>query len=663
MPVADVLNGIALKGFERKFFVGRQQEIRLFRNLLEGSLGDKRIVSLYGIGGMGKSFMLDEYRRLASETGTRFLLIDSRDFEHAPRFLCERTIHLLDGFCPNDAAASKPLPIAEAIRKINLFAANQRLCIAFDSYEELGTLDAWIREQFIPQLHSNTIFVFAGRYPLQGMWKQSPAWRSMIAWVPLGELAYPEVREYASRHDIRDEAWVRSVWNNTHGHPLSLSLAVYAATTGDESRSRTREAVPVDPGEWMREVRPVLRPLVEAASVLRHFHQELLAAAMGEPVSRDAFQELTQLSFVRKAERGWILHDVVRAALAEDVRTRTPERHNLLWKRCALYAYNRLLHRSPGHTDADWQATDAFFYLGDGVVRELFYSVSAPRDWVSVDATNAAEAEKYLERSKRRPRETRIEYDDPDGGTMEDVVTAEQSLCSVSRLELEETRNVEGAQVRLLRAPSGETAGLAVAIPINKDTLDNLLSNPLSSPYFRSLGEQQLTVLRTQAGAASGLWIQGIDVSDFGDAGLRSDAGELLTSFILSSDFVAFATPPYAFLRDALKRLGFEPCGAPESPAAFVLDRRGRRNVRYWRSMLQRLGMEESVPERKSETNDALSGLTERERQIVDLIGQGLTNVEVAKRLYLSEITVKKHLTSIFTKLGIRNRTQLVRRL
>jgi DNA-binding CsgD family transcriptional regulator len=51
--------------------------------------------------------------------------------------------------------------------------------------------------------------------------------------------------------------------------------------------------------------------------------------------------------------------------------------------------------------------------------------------------------------------------------------------------------------------------------------------------------------------------------------------------------------------------------------------------------------------------------LTDREREICSLIAQGKNNKEIAKKLYLSEGTVKNHITNIFNKLELRDRTQL----
>ncbi|APY85441.1 DNA-binding response regulator [Streptomyces alfalfae] len=55
---------------------------------------------------------------------------------------------------------------------------------------------------------------------------------------------------------------------------------------------------------------------------------------------------------------------------------------------------------------------------------------------------------------------------------------------------------------------------------------------------------------------------------------------------------------------------------------------------------------------------DALPGLTEREREILALIGEGLTNRQIWRRLYLAEKTVKNHISRLLAKLGVERRIQ-----
>ena len=54
------------------------------------------------------------------------------------------------------------------------------------------------------------------------------------------------------------------------------------------------------------------------------------------------------------------------------------------------------------------------------------------------------------------------------------------------------------------------------------------------------------------------------------------------------------------------------------------------------------------------------ASLTQRERDIVQLVGQGLSNKEIADQVDIAVITVRHHLTSIFNKLGVANRQKLL---
>ena len=54
-----------------------------------------------------------------------------------------------------------------------------------------------------------------------------------------------------------------------------------------------------------------------------------------------------------------------------------------------------------------------------------------------------------------------------------------------------------------------------------------------------------------------------------------------------------------------------------------------------------------------------LAELTPREVEVLKLIGTGRTNREIAKQLYIAEGTVKTHVTNIFNRLNLRNRTQI----
>ncbi|QHY96900.1 Transcriptional regulatory protein DevR (DosR) [Streptomyces sp. S4.7] len=56
--------------------------------------------------------------------------------------------------------------------------------------------------------------------------------------------------------------------------------------------------------------------------------------------------------------------------------------------------------------------------------------------------------------------------------------------------------------------------------------------------------------------------------------------------------------------------------------------------------------------------DDRLAGLTEQERRILDLIGEGMTNRAIGERLNLAEKTIKNYVSSLLSKLGMERRSQ-----
>lgn len=66
----------------------------------------------------------------------------------------------------------------------------------------------------------------------------------------------------------------------------------------------------------------------------------------------------------------------------------------------------------------------------------------------------------------------------------------------------------------------------------------------------------------------------------------------------------------------------------------------------------------QSVVPRKLRASVARPTLSHREQQVLTLVGEGLTNAEIANRLYLAESTVKSHLASVFTKFGVHSRKE-----
>ncbi|HLV05551.1 response regulator transcription factor [uncultured Georgenia sp.] len=68
---------------------------------------------------------------------------------------------------------------------------------------------------------------------------------------------------------------------------------------------------------------------------------------------------------------------------------------------------------------------------------------------------------------------------------------------------------------------------------------------------------------------------------------------------------------------------------------------------------------ERTVTRRRADHDDPTADLTPSERRVLDLIGDGLSNREIGERLGVAEKTVKNHITSLLSKMGLQRRTQV----
>lgn len=673
-------NGEILKNqidqWEQRLFVGRERELAVFDTYLTSSPSPHRIINLYGTGGMGKSYLLEEFRRSALRYGVLYLLIDSRDITLTKESFCRQVLHLLASACATTTPTVAPDEEGEVyIRYIHELIGGQRLIIALDTYEEMGSIQYWLRETFMVNLKSEVMFVISGRLPLQQTWSTSPAWARLILGMPIKDLEQADVMHYLDRCAITDDRQTEIIWHLTKGHPLTLSLLA-ATPDGTQSyqlhRIKDTEILPHVIRQWLLEVpNELLRVLVEGAAVARIFNEEFLSIILENPVSSRDFEHLTRLSFVRRMEHGWIVHDLVRDGIQRDLQLRKPQRFEEIRRQCILYYCRKLISKKE-RKQMDWESSELFYYLSDALTRSCIYEdTSFAVRFEAVRKDEIEEVRSYLEKQRSLTKVTEIKlFDSVRNRIVDYSITPEMNTLTLKPFDhLDELLTLGSSVLKVARNEEGEIVGLSIVIPIHRGTLSILSELPFSRMYFQNLSEEETASLSVNEEDFVGWCLYALHVSDFGSVTLRSALAIQLMSYWLAGGLLVSMPPPIPYVKEIHQRLGIEYLDAtqhydygPDFPAAgYTVDTRGERMVTVLDKLLRQAGVNIRITSSDTQEKfDPLARLTSRERDVARLLVEGSTNKEIAAVLFLSEISVKKHLTSIFRKFDVKNRMQLI---
>lgn len=660
----------AIEDRQDRYLVGRSEQLALFRRHISGEAVDgKTIWNLYGTAGVGKSFLLDSFRRQAQRTGAIMVVLDSRDYNHTVDRFCRQLLSQLPD-SPGESAHDLNT-LDECITKLRQLASVTKVVLALDTYEEMSELDGWLRDQLVQRLPDNSLLLIAGRYKLEGSWILSPPLRERLFFMPLGNLTDSDSAAYLQQCGIRDDQHIARIRLKTGGHPLALALAADVTPDADWMNASTDEARWFDQlvSAWLREVPDAhLRKVVEAAAGLLRINREVLHVIMDQDIDDDTFSQLISLSFVRKTERGWMLHDLMRLAMRKQLEERTPAYYERLRGRAAQYYAARIRHSAP-YRNTEWEVGELFYYTGIPLIRALLQSYSRGQYvWEPLTQSNLSEGEAYLQRRLHEATPLRLSGMDPETDmAYDEFVGKEDMIYTIQHLNLRTWVQLDSQAAMLLRSTDGRIMGLAVIVPMHKATLPILYEDPFSSPYLQSLSQEERKLLEVEPPDQAGWFIRTIDYGDWQNSDMVLEAMYLLFSYMCAGGIFITSPPPMSFFHDAHLNLGFHLApgivhcnydGKTPTPT-FVLDTRGDKLEQFLRFLLRRGGFPNELHVKSSHEMQ----LSAREREVAALVLEGLTNSEIARALYVSEITVKKHVSSIYSKLSVKGRSHLIKLL
>jgi hypothetical protein len=343
-------------------FVGRADELRLFRSLLGRACLPFCGLHVYGPGGVGKTALLREFGRLGQAEDMAVAYIGGRDIEASPESLLDAL-----GVELGLPAGESPLPL--------LAATTRRHLVLIDAYESLRPLDAWLRETFLPQLSRKVLVVLAGREVPSVAWRGDPGWQMLIHPLALRHFSPDESQAYLRQRGVPADQHA-AILAFTHGHPLALSLVADACAGQPDWRFQLGGAPDLINALLERLVDRAPdadhRTALEALGLVRVTTEGLLAAMLEMPDAHEMFEWLRGLSCVEHAAEGLRPHDLVRDALLADLRWRNPDRHAELHRRARRYYAQRLRDTGAGQGQQRAVFDTIFLHRDNPAVRPCF---------------------------------------------------------------------------------------------------------------------------------------------------------------------------------------------------------------------------------------------------------------------------------------------------
>ena len=361
-----------LKQLRRRRFVGRRRELGQLDQCTE--LDGPAVTFLHGIGGMGKSALLEVLQEQWRARGVRSIYLDARRLEPTPRGFWEA----LGGELGLRVGRSEPAEPEWRALSVQVTAALASApgvsVLVVDHYELLRLLDSWLRADFIPQLPARVRLILSGRHPPTAGWSTTAGWQTLVASCALQALDEAEARALLESRQA-PAPLVPGIVRFAQGHPLALELALAAASERPgfdfEAPDRSRVIARLAQLFLQDLADSRVRAALEIACVVRRASRSFLTSLLGPDAAAQAIDRLGELGFVERTAEGLNLHPSVRQALEGELRAIDPIRHREL--RRAAWQHQRQALSSVGRAHLWQHAADALFLLEQDHIREAFF--------------------------------------------------------------------------------------------------------------------------------------------------------------------------------------------------------------------------------------------------------------------------------------------------
>jgi DNA-binding CsgD family transcriptional regulator len=599
--------------------VGRDQERDQLRMWVMDPDGPSAVF-VHGPAGIGKTALVT-----GTLVGPTTVVVDSREVEPTPATVLAHLGSTL-GLGGVGGGGATIEQVADAM------AASSVVALVVDSYERFGVVDGWLRNRLLPSLPATTTTVLVGRNPPNIAWRTAPGWQQLMVDVRLGPLAEAGAADFVALRGLTGDRAERAQ-RFGGGHPLALELACEALIRHPDLvvedaplATVVEELVDV----IFDDLDPDVREIVETVSVLRRVTLPALAAVLerDQAAVERAWTELRDLPFTTIRPDGLELQAVVQDVTATRLELRDPGRARDLRRRAARVAIANVQH-APG-----WATTaDLLYLVQNPIVRSAFLPPAGAQ----------------------HPVETATAGDLP-----EVLAITERHLGTDERAWLQRWWRLHPEGLSVSRGPGGAVQAFSLVVEADAVAAELRRDDPVASAAAADLRARPLRrggrallcrrMLASERGAqpCPALALMIIDLKR--------------TYLEMRPDLLRVYTTAAAegLLAPTLRALGFALVTRGPSLDLWALDMPAG-SVDAW--IAGHIEIETSPLRRPSAVDPArqLASLSAREREVLTALADGLTNQELAERLFISERTVNRHLSNIFIKLGVRNRTEATR--